>query len=367
MLELVVMTTPALTDWLQATLAPVDCTGKGVLEDGQLRVLVDGRTVPPVTQTMTCLREGLPRLSGMDIRSLLVFGRVQGEEIPRWAETLTVTPAMRGESVQERLARLRETLQRQSQLGQRVREQIGTLRPQTIPPQRLQPETTAVAGAEIRQRLQQGERNFSQAHLSGVDLSGMNLREVCFRGADLSQANLRGCDLTEADLSQANLRGANLAEARLVRANLSRAILNSEPRSATNLQRADARLAQMTEATLSRVMAAGANFAGANLSRVDLSRADLSQANFTEANLEQADLSRANLSGAFLADANLSQANLTAADLTWSDLLRTNLERADLSEASLNHARMQGTYLQDTVFKGTIMPNGVVTYTAPTE
>ncbi|MCS6783000.1 MAG: pentapeptide repeat-containing protein [Gloeomargarita sp. SKYBB_i_bin120] len=359
------MTTPELTDWLRTSLAPLDCTGQGVLDNGQLRLLVEGATVPPVTQTMTCLRENLPRLREMDIRSLLVFGRVRGEEIPRWAETLTVTPAMRGQSVQERLARLRETLQQQSQIGQRVREQIDTLRPQTIPPQRFQSPTQTVATAEIRHRLQQGERNFSQANLSGVDLSELNLRETCFRGADLSQANLQGCDLTDADLSQANLRGANLTGTRLVRANLNRAILASEPRSITNLRQADARLAQFTEATLSRVMATGANFAGADLSRADLSRADLSQTNLTEAKLVQADLSRANLSGAYLADANLSQANLTAADLTWSNLLRTNLERADLSEASLNHAQMQGTYLRDTIFKGTIMPNGVVTYAAP--
>jgi succinate dehydrogenase/fumarate reductase flavoprotein subunit len=69
------------------------------------------------------------RLGSSEVASLLVFGRVQGETIPHWAETLTVTPAMRGESVQERLARLKESLHRQSQLGQRFREQMGTIRP----------------------------------------------------------------------------------------------------------------------------------------------------------------------------------------------------------------------------------------------
>lgn len=82
MLELVVMTTPDLADWLRTTLAPLDCTGKGIVENGQLRVLVEGPTVPPLNQTVTCLREGLPRLKGMDIRSLLVFGRVKGRRFP---------------------------------------------------------------------------------------------------------------------------------------------------------------------------------------------------------------------------------------------------------------------------------------------
>lgn len=62
---------------------------------------------------------------------------------------------MRGESVQERLARLRETLQRQSQRGQRVRAQMDTLRPQTVPPQPVPTETIT---ADMRQRLQRGKR-----------------------------------------------------------------------------------------------------------------------------------------------------------------------------------------------------------------
>ncbi|MEN9234264.1 MAG: hypothetical protein Q6J74_09245, partial [Gloeomargarita sp. DG02_1_bins_92] len=125
----VVMSAPDLMTWLETTLAPANCTAQGVMDGTQLRVLVEANPVPTATQVMGYLRSGLPRLGGREITSLLVFGRVQGEAIPRWAESLTVTPAMRGESVQERLARLKDSLNRQSQLGQRFREQIGTVRP----------------------------------------------------------------------------------------------------------------------------------------------------------------------------------------------------------------------------------------------
>ena len=96
--------------------------------------------------------------------------------------------------------------------------------------------------------------------LSGIKLSGVDLR----------RANLSGANLRDANLSGANLRGANLWDANLRDANLS----------------------------------------GANLRDANLRRADLRDANLSGANLRDADLWRADLSGANLWGANLSGANL---------------------------------------------------------
>lgn len=85
--------------------------------------------------------------------------------------------------------------------------------------------------AQIQVRYRSGERNFSGALLSGINLVWVDLRGIDLRGADLSYANLSGATLSEsnfgeatnlsfADLSRADLRNANLKGARLEGANL---------------------------------------------------------------------------------------------------------------------------------------------------
>ena len=56
--------------------------------------------------------------------------------------------------------------------------------------------------------------NYSQAKLSGIDLSYTNLF-TNFNSADLSNGNLREAGLTGAILNSAKLNGANLIETRL--------------------------------------------------------------------------------------------------------------------------------------------------------
>jgi hypothetical protein len=102
-----------------------------------------------------------------------------------------------------------------------------------------------------------------------------------FSDADLSGANLSDAYLNNANLSDANLSGANFSNAYLSGANLSDAYLS-----------------------------------GANLSDANFSGANLSGAILIGANLSGANLSGADLSGAILSDAYLSGANLSGGDLS---------------------------------------------------
>jgi uncharacterized protein YjbI with pentapeptide repeats len=64
-----------------------------------------------------------------------------------------------------------------------------------------------------------GEKNLTEADLSGADLTNADLK-----GADLSMANLKGANLSGADLTNADLKGVDLSGANLSGANLSEAI-----------------------------------------------------------------------------------------------------------------------------------------------
>jgi glutaredoxin len=67
--------------------------------------------------------------------------------------------------------------------------------------------------------------NLAQANLTGADFSGAQLSETDLSGAILKSCNLSGADLCRAQLSFADLHSANLTEADLTSANMSAAIL----------------------------------------------------------------------------------------------------------------------------------------------
>lgn len=91
-----------------------------------------------------------------------------------------------------------------------------------------------LAGADLTEN-SPNQINLSKANLAGAKLSGdwrdKNFSEANLSGANLSEANLCGANLRETNLTKANLtsadlRGANLENAKLKYANLSGAILN---------------------------------------------------------------------------------------------------------------------------------------------
>ena len=151
------------------------------------------------------------------------------------------------------------------------------------------------------------EQSYQLLHKrSGLDLRGVDLRQVDLhglplQGVDLYNAHLEGTDLREVHLERANLSAAYLQDAYLYNAYLEDAYLSE-----AHLEGADLRAAHLE----------GADLSEAHLERADLSEAHLERTNLKGANLEGADLRAAHLEGADLSEAHLEGGNLSGAFFT---------------------------------------------------
>jgi hypothetical protein len=130
------------------------------------------------------------------------------------------------------------------------------------------PEAERMAGTQLINLYEQGQRDFS----------GENLRKANLRGASLQNIRLIMANLEEADLSTADLSGARLIQANLARVNLQAAVLTRAKLTGADLHGADLRNADMEDADLTGADLRGANLLGANLLGVRLTGADLDQA-----------------------------------------------------------------------------------------
>ncbi|MEQ9486554.1 pentapeptide repeat-containing protein [Coleofasciculus sp. F4-SAH-05] len=231
-------------------------------------------------------------------------------------------------------------------------------------------------------RYRQGDRDFAQVDLSGVNLKGADLRTINLSGANLTNANLSWTSLDYANLNGACLHQADLHNAILKHSNLNQAILTR-----VNLSKVDGQSASLCQANLSWVEAPYCNLSGANLQAAQLNHSNLTgaildktqlistqlmaanlyqasliAANLTTANLREVLLEKANLQdailvGATLTEANLRQACLRCANLTQAELYRAILTDADLSEVTgdrvnLSRANLMGAYLLRASFVG---------------
>lgn len=123
--------------------------------------------------------------------------------------------------------------------------------------------------------------DFSSYDLKNVDLSYLNLQQVCFSNFTNSQgkpkrvANLEGVNFRNADLSRANLAYTSLQAAQFWRANLTEA----------NLSFAQAENCDFSQADLNGANLYGVSFNGANLWRANLKKANLWVARLADAML----------------------------------------------------------------------------------
>jgi uncharacterized protein YjbI with pentapeptide repeats len=158
------------------------------------------------------------------------------------------------------------------------------------------------------------EASLAEAKLTYANLGGAGLSKADLVRANLREADLRGANLREAKLCSANLRGANLSEALLVEADL----LGADLRRA-DLSSADLRGAKLVEAFLADAILRGANLRGVDLTEAILSRANLHGANlcmaalswtyFAGTEIAEADFSEASCERTTLADVNLAGVN----------------------------------------------------------
>jgi uncharacterized protein YjbI with pentapeptide repeats len=163
----------------------------------------------------------------------------------------------------------------------------------------------------------------------------------------LHESGLISTNQTIIDLTGANLSGVILSGFQLREANLSR----------TDLSGASCVLTELSRANLN-----GADLKGANLSLASLYHTNLSGAYLDRAYLSGADLFDANLSGAYLDGADLSGAYLTQADLSGAHLSGTyirgrtsgNIYFAPPSNAKITKKQLE----QAKSLKGATMPDG---------
>lgn len=140
---------------------------------------------------------------------------------------------------------------------------------------------------DFYKRYSLGEREFREAQLQRVDLSGNTLSKVDLRYADLNHANLKNANLSRVDLRKSSL----------IRTELSGAYINVVNLFGANLSRANMTNAILIETDLTGACLNEACFISAKLIQVDLSYADL-----TGTYLIGVDLSKAKLKGAFYND-----------------------------------------------------------------
>ncbi len=131
---------------------------------------------------------------------------------------------------------------------------------------------------DLRQRYEEGQRNFQEFQLRRADLRGLNLSHTDFRGVDLSYANLRDVNFTGADLREAYLNEADLTGVNFTGANLSGASLIKIYLIKANCYQTDFTGAYLTGAYLTKTNFKEAKFNGAYLNGAKLSGAELGDA-----------------------------------------------------------------------------------------
>ncbi len=188
-----------------------------------------------------------------------------------------------------------------------------------------------------------------RSDLQSADLTGANLDGASLVGTDLRGIRLQCTDVTLLILTD-DREAARCASAR--NADFSRANLTGGRFVGVDLRGSKLEEANLSDATMTYSLLAGANFSSAKLHRADLTGgvkaqganfliASLMGADLTGAQLQFADLSSASLQGAILAHAQLQTAVLRDADLEGADLQRARLHGADLTGANLRAADLR--------------------------
>lgn len=192
-------------------------------------------------------------------------------------------------------------------------------------------------------------------------------------GPDLSGANLCGLNLTGADFNLAFHNeyvaiGATFAGEGV-----------EEVVESNSASRADFRMADLTDANLTRAKLLGADLREAHLSGIDLWQAQLVEVLLNRAYLQKAKLYRADLEGAHLDEANLSDASLnnvnldeawlTGTNFTGAKLSRTTFYRAHLDKTNFTKAHLSGvdfnnSYLSEANFSESWIESNIFSFTS---
>jgi uncharacterized protein YjbI with pentapeptide repeats len=179
---------------------------------------------------------------------------------------------------------------------------------------------------------------------TGLDLSGIDLRDgigygIVASGADFSGCNfqgtylfgsiLTGCNFTNADLTDAQLRFCALGNADFSRAKLDRTGFGYNSMRGVLFTDLDARTCDFSSV----------DFREAKLMRTNFTQAVFRWGNdFQNADLTEANLSDADLSGVQFCGANLKNVSFRSSDLHLADFSGANLEGTDFTGADIDAA-----------------------------
>ena len=201
----------------------------------------------------------------------------------------------------------------------------------------------------------------------GMDLCGVELREVDISGGNLTGANLVDADLSGSRLCNVNLTGALMSNATLNNVDLTGAKYPAEQAVQEGwLQGAKLGPVRWSGLKLRGGILCNCNMDGAKLNNADLNGADLTKASLLKAEMEGADLTNATLSQAifdveswapkgWLKGMKLHGIDWSNKKLQQAQLQRCDLTNATLSGADLSFASLTGSILDQCEMKGTLL------------
>ncbi|MEO0442829.1 MAG: pentapeptide repeat-containing protein [Pseudomonadota bacterium] len=188
-------------------------------------------------------------------------------------------------------------------------------------------------------------------NLSGIDLSGISLRNAVINRCNLSSALLVSAQLNEANLQENNFSSARMIAAELNDADLSRCLLTNANILTASVKGARFDEVDFTGHDMQAFDLRNTSFRKANLSNQFLSRSDLSGATLDECNLVNSDLSYGNFSHASLANVNLCSTQLTGARFINCNLNHSNFSSTRLEEIDFESANLKGADFRQCVVK----------------
>ena len=223
--------------------------------------------------------------------------------------------------------------------------------------------------------------NLGNTNLSGVDLSGWDLRNAVLEGADLSYANLDGTMLLNANLNNVKLEGVNWKPVKDLRGSyMTYTNLSGLDLSNFNLSNADLYESNLTNTTLYHTELSETDLSYANLSGVDLSKAYIAWGvyhtkTFDDGTIQVtgyallefveelhvsgsvdpdsykaimaavftgSDLTNADLSNNVLGNAKFNDVNAENADFSGSIFMLANFQNANLKNANFQNSAFSG-------------------------
>ena len=209
------------------------------------------------------------------------------------------------------------------------------------------PPAPSFRSAKWRRRLEAvdpAQRDFSRLNLTGVDLSGMDLRGARFVEAVLQDTNLRGAQLDDCDFSQAVLVRADLSQASMARAKLVKTNLGSARCEQTVFDGAELREASCDKTRFDGCRMVGMRFELTQLGEATLQRCDLSRSHWQQMVVLRLKLEDLRFDGASFDQVTWVECRLQNVSFVGARLERCGFVTADCSNGvDFSSAHLEGS------------------------